>query len=125
MEVRTSYFANHKKYKDYIRLSIAKFPPPNSYDFNIYFLAPSTYLLQSYKDGTISEEEYVKEYTQQLNDFSKDIENFVNVLKNDFVDKKVVLLCYEKDKFCHRHILAEYLNKPSNLDITEISGVIL
>ena len=120
MEVRTSYFANHKKYKDYIRLSIAKFPPPNSYDFNIYFLAPSMYLLQSYKDGTIGEKDYVKEYVQQLNDFSKDIENFVNVLKNDFVDKKVVLLCYEKDKFCHRHILAEYLNKHYDLGITEI-----
>ena len=120
MEVRTSYFANHKKYKDYVRLSIAKFPPPNSYDFNIYFLAPSMYLLRSYKDGTIGEEEYVKEYVQQLNDFSKDIENFVNVLKNEFADKKVVLLCYEKDGFCHRHILAEYLNKHYNLDITEI-----
>ena len=120
MEVRTSYFANHKNYDGYLRFSVAKFPPPNSYDFNIYFLAPSMYLLQSYKDGTISEEEYVKEYTQQLNDFSKDIESFVDVLKDELADKKVVLLCYEKDGFCHRHVLAEYLNKHYNLDITEI-----
>lgn len=120
MEVRTSYFANHEKYKDYVRLSIAKFPPPLFYDFNIYFLAPSTYLLRSYRDGSISEEGFVKEYTQQLNDFSKDIENFVNVLKDEFADKKVVLLCYEKDGFCHRHVLAKYLNKHYNLDITEI-----
>ena len=45
-------------------------------------------------------EDYVKEYVQQLNDFSKDIENFVDVLKKEFADKKVVLLCYEKDGFC-------------------------
>ena len=78
------------------------------------------YLLQSYKEGTISEEDYVKEYVQQLNDFSKDVENFVDVLKKEFADKKVVLLCYEKDGFCHRHILAEYLNKHYKLNITEI-----
>lgn len=120
MEVRTSYFANYKNYDGYLRFSVAKFPPPNSYDINLFCLAPSMYLLQSYKDGKISEEEYTKEYLNQLDEFRKHIDVFVQNLKHSLKDDKIVLLCYEKNGFCHRHILADYLNKNYGFNITEL-----
>lgn len=40
-------------------------------------------------------------------------------LKNQ--NKEILLLCYEgKYKFCHRHILAEFLNEKYKLKIEEL-----
>ena len=73
-----------------------------------------------YKNSFISEAEYTRMYKEILDKLKSDgaLSGFVEDLKEH---DKVLLLCYEgKYKFCHRHILAEYLNKHYALDITEL-----
>ena len=69
--------------------------------------------------GKISEEEnnryYIKQYYEKV--LSKiDIEE---LLKDE---KDPILLCYEKKgEFCHRHIVAEYLNIKYGITVRDIS----
>ena len=68
--------------------------------------------------GKISEMEniryYIEEYYKQV--LSKvDIED---LLKDE---KDPILLCYEKGQdFCHRHVLAEYIEMKYNVKVTDI-----
>ena len=68
------------------------------------------FIVKPYKDGVISKEEYTERYLQQLDKFS---ENIIGVVKYfNESGKDYILLCYEKPgDFCHRHILADYINK--------------
>lgn len=107
MSIYTGYFAQLKKYeKDgLIPISIARVTPEWFNGAELKDLAPSFSLLKRYKNNTISEEDYRAEYLQQL-----DKVKCGKVLRQ-LTEDDVVLLCYEKvGKFCHRHILAEYLS---------------
>ena len=68
------------------------------------------FIVKPYKDGLITKEEYEQRYTLQLDKFR---ENILGVIKYfSGTDKDYILLCYEKPgDFCHRHILADYINK--------------
>ena len=68
------------------------------------------FIVKPYKDGLITKEEYEQRYTLQLDKFR---ENILGVIKYfSSTDKDYILLCYEKPgDFCHRHILADYINK--------------
>lgn len=118
MEIRTGYFAYTKKYKEmgYHCISIAQIKPKWFDGDFIYDFAPNCDLLYSYKNGAISEEDFKSKYIIGL--WSIDCNKILNDLaKYD----KVILLCYEKpEKFCHRHILAEYLNKNYGTSISEL-----
>ena len=68
--------------------------------------------------GKISEEEntryYINEYYNQV--LSK--VNIEELLKNE---KDPILLCYEEaGEFCHRHILAEYINLMYGIEVLDI-----
>ena len=119
--IYTSYYANYKKYSDFYKISISRSAPDHSYDLRLLDLAPSSQLLKDYKNGVANEEEYTRRYLSSLEDLKKRgyLDRFVNSLNNHTQD--VVLLCYEKpDKFCHRHILADYLNRNYNMNISEL-----
>lgn len=118
MEIRTGYFAYAKKYTElgYKCVSIARVKPKWFDGVSLYELAPPINLLERYKRGIVSEEVFKEEYLFYLK--SIDIESIFNGLSTD---DKLVLLCYEKtNSFCHRHILAEYLNKKYDLYINEL-----
>lgn len=68
------------------------------------------FIVKPYKDGLITKEEYEQRYMLQLDKFR---ENILGVIKYfSSTDKDYILLCYEKPgDFCHRHILADYINK--------------
>ena len=68
------------------------------------------FIVKPYKDGLITKKEYEQRYTLQLDKFR---ENILGVIKYfSSTDKDYILLCYEKPgDFCHRHILADYINK--------------
>ena len=124
--MKTSYFANFRKLdkNKYIAVSIARITPVGI-DIKVEEFAPEKSTLFNYKNGKINEEQYTKEYTEQLDELFDDgiMVNTLSRLNNleKRYNKEVVLLCYEgKEKFCHRHILSKYINDKFNLDIREI-----
>ena len=69
-------------------------------------LAPPYELLQQYKENNNSEfyiQYYKKNVLQRLNP-SQVVDELTS-------NGPVVLLCYEKDDFCHRHLVSEWLNE--------------
>lgn len=64
-------------------------------------LYPSVSLLKGYKNGTITEQEYTKIFSEYLNtlDVRKCYETF----------NGCVFVCYEKTGFCHRHLISKWL----------------
>lgn len=119
MEIRTGYFAHTKKYESlgYKCINIARIKPKWFIGDSLLELAPSLDLLERYKSGTITEEQYESEYLQHLEriDIHKLFDRFSE-------DAKLVLLCYEKSSsFCHRHILAKYLSKSWGMSISELN----
>ena len=54
----------------------------------------------------------------------KDPQDFVNRLEFISNGNDVALCCFEEpDKFCHRHLIAEWLNETLNLDVQEYKNI--
>ncbi len=100
--IYTSYFGNSKKWKNMSVISIARHMP-KGLDIPMYPpLYPPADLLWAYKEGRISQEEYVNWYT-------KAVLNHLNVKEEAEGLDEWVLLCYEKPgDFCHRNIVAKW-----------------
>ena len=80
-------------------------------------LAPTWELIYGYKDGTIPDFLYASEYKRLLNKRKVDPNLLLELSVND---EPVFLLCYESPKdFCHRHILAEWVEDKIGLVIPE------
>ena len=103
--IYTSYFANLKRIpKDIIPVSIARKTPLWFTGRTYKKLAPPYELLQQYKENNNSEfyiQYYKKNVLQRLNP-SQVVDELTS-------NGPVVLLCYEKDDFCHRHLVADWL----------------
>ncbi len=113
--MKTSYFA---KYKGNNGISIALSTPKWFSGRQYKELNPSWNLLKGYKNDTISQEEYVQVYNEQL---SKLDPKQVYQDLHYWVDEEPVLLCYEKSgQFCHRHLVAKWLEENLNIEIKEI-----
>ena len=109
--MQTSYFA---KYKGINAVSIA-LSKPKWYQCREYKkLAPSWNLLNKYKqdgDKQFYTEQYQKEVLDKL-----DPQQVYEELGED-----AVLLCWEKSgDFCHRHIVADWLEKRLGIEVNEI-----
>ncbi|MEG2786455.1 MAG: DUF488 family protein [Romboutsia sp.] len=115
----TSYFANLRKYKQLnsFNISIERFPR-NYLDFKKEgichwpILAPSKELLNTYKEGAISEDVFREKYIIQLSSNRasvKALNTIRNALDNNI---NVSLIYYEKSNlFCHIHIIAEIFDE--------------
>lgn len=112
-ELYTSYFANIRSINkdEYVVISIANSQPKGFDCLKMSELVPSWFLVQSYKSGTMTEEEYEGRYNMELSKVSKDyIISRLNYLCRIYKRKKVLWLCWEaKDKFCHRHIARRWI----------------
>ena len=124
--IYTSYFAMIKKFTENITpVSISRFPPDWYKGKQVKNLAPSEELLNSIKQGKISEEEYTAQYKAYLNAkvtaewFKKGISGLFPNTKDgkpiwESETDHVALCCFEKpEDFCHRHILASHLSSLS------------
>ena len=118
MKIYTSYFGNNRKLKESnVKIvSIAKSAPGGFGKESIQELAPSRELLNTYKSGNMSIEEYEKMYLTGLEQVDmKDIHDKIKSYRGD-----VALCCWEgKGKFCHRHIISSLLNRIFDLNIEE------
>ena len=109
--IYTGYFDKIETYKEkgFIPVSIAGLAP-EWYDGAQYKkLAPKRDWWQKWHDENLSNEWYCMQYYKtvlhELNaqEVFKDLQQF---------GEKIILLCYEENgQFCHRHIVADWLNK--------------
>lgn len=78
-------------------------------------LGPSGSLLGLWKKGQITEEEYAYVYLDILTKRALSPETILEMLPKD-----CYLLCYEGPfEFCHRHLLAEYIERGTGVVIRE------
>ncbi len=125
MEIETGYFAKAKTYAEmgYALISIARVAPwflakeLNVYSFD--FLAPTDDIL-ALKDQP---DKYTREYRREILGKLKPTVVFHKLwlIAHQEQKDKVVLLCYESpEKFCHRHLVADWLGDGLGREIREI-----
>lgn len=82
-------------------------------------LAPNWRIVMGHKRGTVSDEEYIREYLNMMRRSYIENRDFWNeLLKRE----KLVLACYCKKqaRFCHRYILAEIFERLGGEIVGEI-----
>ena len=117
--IYTGYYSKIKEYADsgLTLLSISRTKPEFAKScIDIPQLFPSNKILWDYKKGKIDEMEYTSKYLDQLNELG--VDRIIKMIQ--IFGDNVVLLCWESpEKFCHRHILADYINKNSCVVVEE------
>ena len=111
----TGYFANMNKYQaaGLIPVAISRYLPEGYIGFSYQELAPTADLLKEWKYGphkgdTIYYRTVFTETTLNLLESSKVCADLAAVGELD----KVILICYETPgKFCHRHLVADWLQQ--------------
>lgn len=130
MSIHTSYFENIKaiekeRHKE-VFVSIAGFSPKWFRGYKLPELAPKKWWWKiwydSFKDNLESEESktwYAEKYKETvLSELDQsDIIRKIVHLEDENVCSNVTLLCYETpEKFCHRHLVAGWLNNSKDID---------
>lgn len=114
--IYTSYFSKLSKFGErfpegFSTVSIAAKSPSWYKGAKCKLLAPKYWFYAKYKkdgDSDFYTEQYNKEVLNSLT--VNDVVTRLRVLTRDA--SNIILLCYESpDKFCHRHLVAEWLNK--------------
>lgn len=82
----------------------------------LFDVAPPKDLVTEYKNGNVTEEQYTIRYIQALKDRGLTPENTLELIPDG-----AVLLCYEPPgAFCHRRILAEWIQMYTGVVIEEL-----
>ena len=123
MAVYTSYYAKAKDLSEnnylFIRISTSAPKWWKKPLLNMPELYPGWELVDGVKRGIIDEEEYTKKYIEALNKLDRPtiIEKiYLAAINSSSIPERqnrdIILLCYETpDKFCHRHVLADWIGK--------------
>lgn len=116
IKISTSYFARTHYLKNKKSYSVANSTPKGLEMESLPMFTPDwDRLVKPYKSNLISEEDYTRIYTEQLNSVPK--EHINKILDEISKYDEVVLFCWEgSDKFCHRHILLNFLSEFNNDD---------
>ena len=119
MKIYTSYFGNIKNLEknNIVPIGVCCYPPQWFKGPNLASIAPTPYILNNFKSN---HQEFIKRYKSEVLSIHKDPQDFVNRLEFISEGKDVALCCFEKpNKFCHRHLIAEWLNEKLNLNVNE------
>lgn len=113
--MKTSYFGNKEASADPSAVSIARWPPRWWGKRRRFIaLAPSISLLNRSKAG-LPWPEYVTEYKHDILAEMNPAKVFLEL------GAKSILLCWERPgEDCHRHLVAEWLEKSLNIKILEL-----
>ena len=115
-KIYTGYFGQYEKYVEagLTPVSIAGMAPCWYEDREWKFLAPNLSTFTKYKNGDYTEFQYMDEYIPKLEKLDlDDLKRQIEELDN------IIFLCYEKDGFCHRHLLADWLEAHTNYVVEE------
>jgi|ERR1035437_6170278 hypothetical protein len=115
--ITTSYFAMAKYLK--APVSISNIKPKWYTGGEIRMLVPPFHLVDSYKAGYISDAVFTKDYMAGVlsNLNAADVYGYI-VSK---FGEDASLICYETpDKFCHRRIVARWLEKELDIQVPEL-----
>lgn len=118
-KIYTGYFAKLKKYEEVglIPVSIAGKAPAFYAGRQYKVFAPTWEIFSQWKSGCIDNFEYTELFKRNVLDKLDK-----NVVLHNLLDigESIVLLCYEKSgDFCHRHIVADWLESELNLRVDE------
>ena len=121
-EIYTSYFAKLDKLPDdFCQISICGKAPDSYTGAQYKALAPKYWFFKKYKEDG-DEEFYTLAFNRDVTGVLKPYEVFLD-LQEIAGDKTPCLLCYEKPgDFCHRHLVAEWLQKTLNIKVEEFEG---
>ncbi len=96
--------------------------PSNSSDiiFEYKALAPNWRLWDNFKKKKISEDKFIVEYNNMLKDLNpKHVLEHLNFLTGGI---EPILMCKPaKTKFCHRHLVADWLENETGIIINELN----
>ena len=96
--------------------------PSNSSDimFEYKALAPNFRLLDNFKRKKITEEKFIIEYKDMLSELdANSVLEHINLLTAGI---EPILMCKcAKTKFCHRHLVAEWLENNTGIIINELN----
>ena len=113
--IYTSYFAKLKSLPDdIIPISICGKAPDWYNGLQYKKLAPKYDFFMKWKENH-DNDYYIKCFNEQVLDKLDPLKTVYELLiTTNGIKKDVCLLCYEKpEDFCHRHLVAEWLNKNS------------
>lgn len=116
MKIYTSYYGNLKKLHNaqIIPIGVSLYRPKWFKGMSLGMLAPRREMLSD----DMSTEEYIVKYNKILE--ALNFNEIVRMIKGNGNGSDVALLCYEKPgDFCHRHLLADWLNKKGDLQVEE------
>lgn len=120
--IYTGYYAKLKKYKEDGLYPIAISGKIPDFYGEAYWddFAPRYEDFLAWKSGQISDIQYNKKYREWLDSLNKqEIRDVLDELK----DENIIFLCYEKSgDFCHRHILADWLEENVGAVVEEYNG---
>ena len=88
--------------------------------FEYKALAPNFRLLDNFKRKKITEEKFVSEYNEMLSELNaSNVLEHINLLTAGL---EPILMCNcAKTKFCHRHLVADWLESNSGIIIKELN----
>ena len=115
----TGYYAKIKEYESngVVVVAISGKIPDGFNGIKYQKIAPKYIWWQKWHDEKMSDEWYIDKYYETvLNQLNP------NEVLNDLqkMGENIVLLCYETpEKFCHRQLVADWLNKNTNANIIE------
>lgn len=117
MKIYTSYFAKAAilRKAGIVPIGVALWPPRFFRGISMKQVAPRRYML----DDRLTDEEYIRMYR---NDVLRlvDARSFIQDLERASRGMDVALCCFEKPgDFCHRHILAKWLNEQTGIEVSE------
>ena len=121
MRIYTSYFANIKTLEEnnIYPVGICNKVPQFFKNPNLESVAPSNSILYEYKNSAQTDadrdrykERYINEILCAYRFHPEYLTERLEYFSSQEDDKDIALVCYERpEDFCHRHILAEWLNE--------------
>lgn len=121
--IYTGYFAKLKYYQSNnlspVRISNGG---RNIVEHKVNSFIPEWEIVNAHKKGLIDNETYRRLYLLQLSSFIEDpkLNLMMESILSSLYQTNTILLCYERpEKFCHRHILAEWIKDNFGYDVVE------
>jgi len=110
----TSNFKNFSRVTNPV--SISRKPPAWYAGKSVTELCPTWNLVSDYKKGHIDSSEYEERYKIELENNGADFNKIIEELPEGST-----FLCFEeKGQFCHRHLIAKYINETGNAIVEEL-----